>query len=100
MSDINKTINEFYDWMDEILDGKPLEAEMWKIGYIESLLPYTALESKEKEEIFNNLSTLTDIEADELIPYLKENEIKKDPKDQYEQMRRSGMFDGGDNKTS
>jgi len=80
------------DWMDEVLDGKPLEAEMWKIGYIENLLPYTSISSKEQETIFNNLSTLTDIEADELIPYLKANEIKRDPKDQYEQMRRNGMF--------
>ena len=80
------------DWMDEVLDGKPLEAEMWKVGYIENLLPYTSISSKEQETIFNNLSTLTDIEADELIPYLKENEIKTDPKDQYEQMRRNGMF--------
>ena len=80
--------------MDEVLDGKPLEAEMWKIGYIENLLPYTSISSKEQETIFNNLSTLTDIEADELIPYLKANEIKRDPKDQYEQMRRNGMFDG------
>ena len=82
------------DWMDEVLDGKPLEAEMWKIGYIENLLPYTSISSKEQETIFNNQSTLTDIEADELIPYLKANEIKRDPKDQYEQMRRNGMFDG------
>ena len=82
------------DWMDEVLDGKPLEAEFWKIGYIENLLPYTSISSKEQETIFNNLSTLTDIEADELIPYLKANEIKRDPKDQYEQMRRNGMFDG------
>jgi len=79
--------------MDEVLDGKPLEAEMWKVGYIENLLPYTSISSREQEKIFNNLSTLTDIEADELIPYLKENEIKRDPKDQYEQMRRNGMFD-------
>tara|TARA_Y100001938_G_C7987346_1_gene377611 strand:- start:674 stop:934 length:261 start_codon:yes stop_codon:yes gene_type:complete len=84
------------DWMDEVLDGKPLEAEMWKVGYIESLLPYTSISAREQQEIFNNLSTLTDIEADELIPYLKENEIKRDPKDQYEQMRRNGMFDCGD----
>jgi len=96
MSDLNKTINEFYDWMDEVLDGIPKEAELWKIGYIENLLPYTGLNAKEKEKIFNNLSTLTDIEADELILYLKENEIKTDPKDQYEQMRKNGMFDGGD----
>tara|TARA_R100000963_G_C4585329_1_gene64634 strand:- start:11 stop:295 length:285 start_codon:yes stop_codon:yes gene_type:complete len=93
MSDVNKTINEFYDWMDEVLNGEPLEAEMWKIVYIESLLPYTSISSKEKEQIFSNLSTLTDIEADKLIPYLKENEIKRDPKAQYEQMRKNGMFD-------
>ena len=80
------------DWMDEVLDGKPLEAEMWKVGYIENLLPYTSISSREQEQIFSNLSTLTDIEADELIPYLKENEIKRDPKDQYEEMRRNGMF--------
>lgn len=81
------------DWIDEVLDGKPLEAEMWKVGYIESLLPYTSISPREQQEIFNNLSTLTDIEADELIPYLKENEIKRDPKDQYEQMRKAGVFD-------
>ena len=80
------------DWMDEVLDGKPLEAEMWKVGYIENLLPHTSISSREQEQIFSNLSTLTDIEADELIPYLKENEIKRDPKDQYEEMRRNGMF--------
>ena len=80
------------DWIDEVLDGKPLEAEMWKVGYIENLLPYTSISSREQEQIFSNLSTLTDIEADELIPYLKENEIKRDPKDQYEEMRRNGMF--------
>ena len=80
------------DWMDEVLDGKPLEAELWQIGYIENLLPYTSISSREQEQIFSNLSTLTDIEADELIPYLKENEIKRDPKDQYEEMRRNGMF--------
>ena len=78
--------------MDEVLDGKPLEAEFWKIGYIENLLPYTSITIREQQEIFNRLSTLTDIEADELIPYLKENEIHLDPKHQYEAMRKNGMF--------
>ena len=82
------------DWMDEVLNGQPTEAELWQIGYIENLLPYTSLGIKEKEEIFNKLSTLNEIEAEELIPHLKENEIKTDPKDQYEQMRRNGMFSG------
>ena len=89
-------MTKYDEWLEGVLDGKPLEAELWQLGYIENLLPYTSLDSGEKEEIFNKLSTLTEIEAEELIPYLKENEIKRDPKDQYEQMRRSGMFDGGD----
>jgi hypothetical protein len=86
------TNQKYDDWMEEVLNGEPLLAEMWKIGYIENLLPYTSLSIKEQETIFNNLSTLTEIEADELIPYLKENEIKQDPKDQYEQMRKAGVF--------
>ena len=80
------------DWMDEVLDGKPLEAEMWKIGYIENLLHRTTISSREQEDIFNSLNELTDIEADEILKKIKENEIKTDPKDQYEEMRRNGMF--------
>ena len=78
--------------MDEVLDGKPLEAEWWKVGYIENLLPYTSIPQREKDEIYNKLTRLTDIEADELISYLKENEIHLDPKHQYEAMRKNGMF--------
>ena len=43
------------DWLDEVLDGKPLEAEMWKIGYIENLLHRTTISSREQEDIFNSL---------------------------------------------
>jgi len=80
------------DWMDEVLDGKPEEAEIWKIGYIESLLHYTAIPSWEQDEIMNSLDILTDIDADKIIKYIKENEIFKDPKHQYEAMRKNGMF--------
>ena len=89
-----KSLTKYDEWLEGVLDGKPKEAELWQVGYIENLLPYTSLGIKEKEEIFNKLSTLTEIEAEELIPHLKENEIKTDPKDQYEQMRRNGMFSG------
>ena len=82
------------DWMDEVLDGKPLEAEMWKIGYIENLLHRTTISSGEQEEIFNSLDILTDIDADKILKKIKENEVKTDPKDQYEEMRRNGMFEG------
>ena len=81
------------DWMDEVLDGKPLEAEMWKIGYIENLLHRTAISTSEQQEILNSLDILTDIDADKIIKKIKEYEIKTDPKDQYEEMRRNGMFE-------
>ena len=80
--------------MDEVLDGKPLEAEMWKIGYIENLLHRTALSSDEQQRIYNSLYDLTDIDADEILKKIKEYEIKTDPKDQYEEMRKNGMFSG------
>ena len=82
------------DWMDEVLDGKPLEAEMWKIGYIENLLHRTAISTSEQSEILNSLDILTDIDADKILKKIKEYEIKTDPKDQYEEMRRNGMFNG------
>ena len=82
--------------MDEVLDGKPLEAEMWKIGYIENLLHRTTIPRAEQSEIFNSLNELTDVDADEILKKIKENEIKTDPKDQYEQMRRNGMFGSRD----
>ena len=81
------------DWMDEVLDGKPLEAEMWKIGYIENLLHRTAISTSEQQEIMNSLDILTDIDADKILKKIKEYEIKTDPKDQYEEMRKNGMFD-------
>ena len=94
-----KLLTKYDEWFEAVINGEPTEAELWQIGYIENLLPYTSLNTTEKEEIFNNLSTLTEIEAEELIPHLKENEIKSDPKDQYEQMRQAGVFNGRDNKT-
>jgi tetrahydromethanopterin S-methyltransferase subunit A len=81
------------DWTDEVLDGEPLEAEMWKLGYIENLLHRTAISTSEQQEIMNSLDILTDIDADKIIKKIKEYEIKTDPKDQYEEMRRNGMFE-------
>jgi len=82
--------------MDEVLDGRPLEAEMWKINYIESLLHQTAMPNSEQYEIINSLDIITDIDADKIIKYIKENEIFKDPKHQYEAMRKNGMFNDRD----
>ena len=84
------------DWMDEVLDGKPLEAEMWKLGYIENLLHRTSISSAEQDRIMSSLENLSDIDADEILKKIKENEIHSDPKHQYEAMRKNGMFNPKD----
>jgi len=82
--------------MDEALDGKPLEAELWKLNYIENLLHYTSITESEQQRIMSSLNDLTDIEADEILSKIKENEIHSDPKHQYEAMRKNGMFNPKD----
>ncbi len=84
------------EWMDEVLDGKPLEAEMWKLNYIENLLHYTSITASEQQRIMSSLNEITDIEADEILKKIKENEIHSDPKHQYEAMRKNGMFNPKD----
>ena len=86
--------SEYDEWFKDIVDGKPKEAEMWQLNYIENILPYTCVSSREQEEICERLNTYSELEAEKIIKYLKQNEIKRDPKDQYEQMRKNGMFNG------
>ena len=82
------------NWFDEVVDGKPKQAEYWQIDYIDSLLPRTALPLNEQHEIANRIydKDFSEIEADEIIILLKENEVKSDPKDQYQQFVKNGMF--------
>lgn len=84
------------DWMDEVLDGKPLKAEFWKLDYIENLLHRTSISVSEQETIMSSLDNLSDIDADEILRKIKENEIHSDPKHQYEAMRKNGMFNPKD----
>ena len=82
------------DWFDEVVDGKPKLAEYWQIDFIDDLLPRTPLCISEQQKISSRIydKDFSEIEAEELIIYLKENEIKRDPKDQYKQFVKNGMF--------
>lgn len=82
------------DWIDEVVDGKPKQAEYWQIDYIDNLLPRTSLTLPYQEEILYKIyqKDFSQLEADEIIIYLKENEVYSDPRDQYKQMHKSGMF--------
>tara|TARA_R110002074_G_scaffold296231_1_gene467779 strand:- start:3151 stop:3423 length:273 start_codon:yes stop_codon:yes gene_type:complete len=82
------------DWIDEVVDGKPKQAEYWQIDYIDNLLPRTSLTLPYQEEILYKIyqKDFSQLEAEEIIIYLKENEVYSDPRDQYKKMYKSGMF--------
>jgi hypothetical protein len=80
------------DWFDDLLSGKPCEITLFQMATIETRLHRTAIPLQEQEEILNNLSNYTELEAEEIILFILENQVYSDPKDQYKQMYRNGMF--------
>ena len=77
-----------HDWIDEILEDEP--CSLWQIGKIESLLVTSSAQHLYENINFNEL---TYYEAEEIIKDLWENDCPKDPRDQFERMRRGGVFE-------
>tara|TARA_R110001606_G_scaffold242992_2_gene390874 strand:- start:440 stop:697 length:258 start_codon:yes stop_codon:yes gene_type:complete len=75
------------DWIDEILEEE--EATGWQIGNIESLLLTSSAECLHRNIDF---STLNYKEAEIIIKELYENNNPTDTIQQYEKMRRAGVF--------
>ncbi len=80
------------DWFDNLLDGQPSEITLFQMATIETRLHRSALPLDEQQDILNNLQNYTEIEAEDVIVYILENQVHSDPKDQYKQMFRNGMF--------
>ena len=80
------------DWFDNLLDGQPSEITLFQMATIETRLHRSAIPIQEQQEILNNLQNYTEIEAEDVIVYILENQVYNDPKDQYKQMFRNGMF--------
>jgi hypothetical protein len=79
------TLNE-HDWIDDVLDD---QCEMWQIGLIEGLLQTSAANYLYSNINFNDL---TFYEAEEIIKELYENNCPTDPKEQFKQMCKRGVF--------
>jgi len=75
------------DWIDEVLDDE--DCSLTQMGIIEGLLVTSAANCLYRNINFNEL---TYKEANEIIRELRKNNRPTDPKHQYEQMRRNGMF--------
>lgn len=80
------------DLLDYLLDGKPCEITLFQMATIETRIHRSALPLDEQQEILNKLPTYTELEAEEIILYILENQVPSDPKDQYKQMVRNGIF--------
>lgn len=80
------------DWFDNLLDGQPSEITLFQMATIETRLHRSAIPLDEQQEILNNLQNYTEIEAEDVIVYILENQVYNDPKDQYKQMFKNGMF--------
>ena len=80
------------DWFDELLDGEPsgITDTQWLI--IEGNIDSTSLPYSIKSDILNRLNYLTELEAEEIITLINENKYEKDPKKQWQEMFRRGVF--------
>jgi len=76
------------DWIDDILKDEPCNG--WQIGTIEGLLITSAANYLYQNLNFNEL---TYEDADKIIKILYENNIPRDPKEQYKIMQKKGVFE-------
>jgi|TARA_B110000908_G_C10197597_1_gene423746 hypothetical protein len=76
------------DWIDDILEDEL--CSMWQIGFIEQLMQTSAI-TREYDNI--NFDNLTYNEAEKIIQNLRENDWPRDPKDQYQEMFKRGVFE-------
>ena len=74
------------EWFDELTNGEPLLCSAVQMGIIESLLRISPLPEGEKMDIYNNIETYSEEEADCIISSLKKDVISTDPRDQWKRM--------------
>jgi hypothetical protein len=80
------------DWLEYVFNDEPTPITYRQLVIIESRIDRADISLSEKSEILNNLNNYTELEAEEIIKKILENEIKTDPKDQWKEMFKSGMF--------
>jgi len=93
MSSSNKKVEEFYQWMDDILDkqfGDDL-CSGFQLERIDMLLKRANLPQEEKDSIDAKMSTLSTIDANKLETYLNENQHIEDLDKQFKKRFGNGM---------
>ena len=77
---------------DDILDGEPTPITYRQLVIIESMIDRTSFSVEMKEDVLSNLNNYSEIEAEKIITQIFENEIKINPKDQWEEMFKRNVF--------
>tara|TARA_A100001201_G_scaffold143257_2_gene144161 strand:- start:238 stop:489 length:252 start_codon:yes stop_codon:yes gene_type:complete len=79
-------------FFDELINGEPLLCSTIQMSIIESLLKISPISTTEKEEIYMNLDSYSEEEANDLIYYLKQDVVITDPKDQWQKMFKENNY--------
>lgn len=74
------------DFFDELTDGEPLLCSLIQMSIIESLLKISPLSEIEKSEIYKDIETYSEEEAEKIIKYLKKDAVETDVRKQWEKM--------------
>ncbi len=89
-----KRNNKDTQWIDDFFDDldDPKVDSCTLIGYIEMLILNTIFSYQEQDKLIKKLDNLRESEVSEFIYKLKLNQNIRDPKDQYQEMVRRGVF--------
>ena len=74
------------DFFDELTDGEPLLCSLIQMSIIESLLKISPLSEIEKSEIYKDIETYSEEEAEKIIKYLNKDAVETDVRKQWEKM--------------
>jgi len=75
---------EDFDWIDSLLEDEPIS--VYQISAIEGLLKTCVYPEQVKVDIENNMLSMSYQEANDVIYDLRENNIPKDPAEQFKRM--------------
>ena len=81
---------------DDILDGEPTPITYRQLVIIESMIDRTSFSVEMKEDVLSNFNNYSEIEAEKIITQIFENEVKTNPKDQWEEMLKRNVFGNRD----
>jgi hypothetical protein len=92
--ELKRISNPKTDWIDDFFDeiDDPIIDSCTLIGYIETLVLNSIFPLHTQNELIDKIEKLKESEVSSFIYNLKLNQIIRDPKHQYDNMVRAGVF--------